>query len=122
MTPLEAQKIILALADGTDPGSGEIFDETSPLNNPHVIRALYLAARALEVMPEQKVKRPPVPGLESAGAPWTKDEDERLARKFDEGAKLASLASIHRRTLGAITSRLVKLGKIAPPGNEATDA
>jgi hypothetical protein len=122
MTPADAQKIVLALANGTDPETGEMFDESSPLNNPHVIRALYLAARALESMPEQKIKRAPVPGFENAGAAWTKEEDERLARKFDEGANVASLASIHRRTTGAITSRLVKLGRISLPNGDTDDA
>jgi hypothetical protein len=117
MTPSEALQIVLALADGTDPETGEIFAETSPLNSPHVVRALYLAARALESMPEQKLKRAPAPGLENAGTPWSREEDDRLARKFDEGAKVSSLASIHRRTPGAITSRLVKLGRITLPSN-----
>jgi hypothetical protein len=122
MTPTDAQKIVLALANGIDPESGEMFDESSTLNNPHVIRALYLAARALESMPEPKIKRAPEPGFENAGVAWTKEEDERLARKFDEGAKVSSLASIHRRTSGAITSRLVKLGRMSLPNADAEDA
>ena len=122
MNPTDAIKIISALAEGIDSETGVYIEGESPLNSPHVIRALFLAVRALDALPEQKVKRPPVPGLESAGAPWTPEEDERLLRKFDAGAKVASLASIHRRTPGAITARLVKHGRITIPTNDAGDA
>jgi hypothetical protein len=115
MNPVEARQIIAALAEGIDPETGEYLDGDTVLNNPHVIRALFLAARALETMPDAKAKRAPVPGLENAGTPWTKEEDERLLQKFDEGAKVASLASIHRRTPGSITSRLVRHGRLSLP-------
>lgn len=120
MTPSDAQKIVLALAQGIDPETGEIVDNDGPLNSPHVIRALFLAARALEGSTEPRPKRVEVAGIENAGAAWTDEEDERLLRKFDEGAKVASLASIHRRTPGAITSRLVKHGRIRVPRSDTS--
>lgn len=44
--------------------------------------------------------------------PWTKDEDERLLRAYAEGARLTELSQAHQRSLGAIKSRLLHLGKL----------
>jgi hypothetical protein len=48
MSPLEAQKIVESLANGIDPETGEILPAQSTFNNPQVIRALFVAAKALE--------------------------------------------------------------------------
>jgi hypothetical protein len=50
----------------------------------------------------------------SAGKSWSGEEDERLAREFDCGTPLAHIALNHGRTRGAITARLVKLGRLDP--------
>ena len=47
MSPLEAKKIIESLADGIDPVTGEILPEQSAINSPQVVRALFVAAKAL---------------------------------------------------------------------------
>jgi len=49
---------------------------------------------------------------ERAGRPWGDKEDELLAKRFDDGVDIKKLAIKHKRTRGAIESRLVKLGKI----------
>ena len=51
---------------------------------------------------------------ESAGRRWTDEEDALLCRAFDEGVAASELAKQHGRTSGAITMRLVKLGRIEP--------
>jgi hypothetical protein len=111
MTPAEAQQIIEVLAGGVDPSTGEVLPDDSPLSSPHVIRALFIAAKALEVM-AAKSARPAaaVPG--NAGKSWTDDEDQRLVAGFDAGTPVAALARTHERTTGAINSRLVKLGRL----------
>lgn len=48
----------------------------------------------------------------SAGMKWTEEEDALLCREFDAGTAIRAIAQQHGRTAGAITSRLVKLGKL----------
>lgn len=53
----------------------------------------------------------------SAGAyPWDAEEDQSLVADFESGTPIKDLAQTHQRTEGAIRSRLMKLGKLAPPG------
>jgi len=44
---------------------------------------------------------------------WTPEEDELLAREYGEGVSLSELAMKHQRKIGAIRSRLNKLGLIS---------
>lgn len=110
MSPLEAKKIIDALANGIDPESGEIFPAQSTLNNPQVIRALFVASKALDSAKKREERNNSLP--ENAGRSWPKTEDEELLRVFDAGTSAKEIAAKHGRTLGAITSRLVHLGRI----------
>ena len=113
--------ILESVAAGIDPHSGE----TIPNNVFHtadVIRAFYAAARMLRQatppsetngmsLEEKSVRtdRPP-----SAGARWTSEEDALVCAAFDGGMAVHDIATQHGRTRGAITSRLVKLGRIDP--------
>lgn len=45
----------------------------------------------------------------NAGTPWTDKEDERLAARYAAGQSVYELAVSHRRTSGAIRSRLERL-------------
>lgn len=69
-----------------------------------VVEALTIAKNAL-----RKKERPA-----TAGARWTPEEDAALACEFDGGLAVAEIARKHGRTSGAITIRLVKLGKVDP--------
>jgi len=111
MTPAEAKQIIEVLAGGVDPATGEVLPDDSPLSNPHVIRALFIAAKALEPTPA-KPARPAAATPGNAGKSWTEEEDQRLVAGFDGGTPVAALARAHERTTGAISSRLVKLGRL----------
>lgn len=108
MTPEEARHIVQGLASGIDATTGEVLLEGGPLSQAHVIRALFLAARALEQAAAKAAR--PLPG--QAGKPWSEEEDQRLATSFDAGTPVAELARIHARSRGAITSRLVRLGRM----------
>ena len=120
MTPAEAKQIIEVLAGGVDPTTGEVLADDSPLSSPHVIRALFLAAKALELLAAAKPVRPVAAAPGNAGKPWTEDEDQRLVAAFDAGTPVATLAREHERTTGAINSRLIRLGRLQaskdPPG------
>lgn len=106
----EALRIIQALADGVDPTTGEVLEENSPFQNPQIVRALFAAADALErrVGAENRSRRLP----ENAGAPWTKQDDEGLARDFDAGFSIPDLAMKLKRTRGSVRTRLERLGKV----------
>jgi hypothetical protein len=104
--------ILESLGAAIDPRAGT---ETAldAFRSPDVIRALFAAAALLKgeggPAAAARSNRPA-----SAGAKWTDDEDSRAAREYDEGLPIAAIAREHHRTTGAITSRLVKLGKIDP--------
>ena len=113
MEAKKAAEILQQLADGLDPATGEPLAKDSPFNQPDAIRALFTAVRALE--------GPSKPdGPTKAGGRWTDDEDRQLTEAFDAGSSIEELAQKHERTRGAIRSRLVKLGKIDPPGGSGT--
>jgi len=125
MTPAEAKQVIDVLARGIDPATGEVLPEDSPLNSPHVIRALFLAAKALELQAGKR-ERPPSAGTAdtkpaNAGKAWAEDESQRLAAAFNAGASVADLAKTHQRSTGAITSRLIRLGLMQPSENDASN-
>lgn len=114
MTPAEAKQIIEVLAGGVDPATGEVMPDDSPLNDQHVIRALFIAAKALELM-SSKTSRSAAGSTDkpgNAGTSWSDEEDQRLVAAFDAGTPVAALARAHERSAGAITSRLIKLGRL----------
>ena len=113
MNDERALEIINVLASGTDPFTGEVFDHDSVFQNPEVVRALFVAARALESavdMNSRKQRNVNLPA--EAGKPWSEEEDRLLAAAFDSGQTPKQLAESHKRTVGAIRSRLMKLDKL----------
>jgi hypothetical protein len=107
----KALEIIKALSEGIDPHTGEIFPADSPYQQPDTVRALFEAIHALERMQERNRRQKSLP--ENAGRPWTGEEDKLLIDQFDKGMSFSELSRDHRRTEGAIRSRLLKLGKIS---------
>lgn len=112
MTPQEAQLIVHSLARGVDPESGEILAGDSPLCSAHVIRALFLASTALGEAAPTTPAKPRAPQPSRAGAPWSDEEDAKLAAEFDTGVSIRYLAEQHQRSVGGIRTRLVRLGRI----------
>ena len=110
MNLIEAIGIVELLANGVNPQTGEVFPMDSPYQNAQSIRALFTALRALERQRTTKKRRELLPP--NAGRPWNSDEERRLVSKFDAGTSIEELARLHGRTPVAISSRLVKLGKI----------
>jgi hypothetical protein len=110
----QASDIVRQLADGLDPSTGEPLTGNGPYQQPQVIRALYLANRALARQDEllQRQKGRP----ENSGQPWSDDEDLLLVEGFEAETPLKELASRHERTVLAVEARLAKLGKI--PGTK----
>jgi len=111
MLPSEAKKIIEPLANGICPMSGEVLPNSSPYNNPQVIRALFAALNAFEFQIRREERRNKLP--QNAGKGWTDAEDQELLSAFNEGVQVNEIAKKHERTPGAIAARLVVLGRIS---------
>ena len=102
--------LISALAEGVDPFTGEVLAREHLLQQPQVVRALFHAAHALERQGKSAKRAAALPT--NAGAAWSEEEDLMLAHEFDFSIPVPEIAKRHGRTKGAITSRLVRLGKI----------
>jgi hypothetical protein len=110
MPPLEALKIIESLANGVDPETGEILPTQSIFNNPQIIRALFVAGKALDKAAKHAERNNSLP--HKAGRPWSEEEDKELIALFDVGTQSKVIAEKHARTQGAVAARLIRLGKI----------
>jgi hypothetical protein len=110
MDEARALTIVSALANGVNPQTGEVFPADSPFQSAQIVRALYVAARALQAQPVRRRADAPA----NAGKPWSETEDAELLNAFDRGASLASLAQAHARTTMGIQARLEKHGRLAP--------
>ena len=108
-----ARQIIDTLSQGIDPVTGEAMPADSPYNAPPVIRALFAVSQALAEKPARSQRQ----GPPNAGKAWDAAEDARLEAAFTAGVHVKQLAEELGRTLFAVESRLVKLGKLPPrPG------
>jgi len=123
MSPQEAVRILDLLAQGIDPDSGGLLPQDSVVHSAAVIRALFLASRALGAQPNAAItslsEKDKDPSLTQAGKPWTEEEAQRLLVAFDAGTPMDELARSHGRTKGGIRSRLVRLGRLEAPGRAA---
>jgi hypothetical protein len=109
MDDIKAAEILKSLAAGMDPVAGQPLTG-APLQSPDVVRALFLAADALETRLRQSRRQSTLP--RNAGKPWASEEDERLLAGFDAGTKVDELATAHERTRAGIEARLVKHGRL----------
>jgi len=111
MDQAQALAVVRSLANGVDPASGEVFAPDSPYQRADTVRALYVAAEALERSERFSRRRADLPP--KVGQPWTEEEDRKLLASFDAGRGLAELAATHERTQTGIRARLVKYGRLA---------
>ena len=100
-----AKQLLEGLASGMDPLTGEVLPPTDACNAPDIIRALHTVLRELDR------QAPSTEQPENAGKPWTKEDDEELCRRVDSGDSVKELSLAFKRSRGAITSRLKRLGK-----------
>lgn len=105
MKPIEAQQIVDQLVQGIGPDTGVVLRDESLFNSPNVLRALFLASKALSAYQPNK----PVTNAKvgNAGKPWTDEEAQRLVAAFDTGISIEELAIRHERSKGGISARLV---------------
>ena len=112
----KALAIVSALANGRNPQTGEAFEVDSPYQALDVIRALYVAVRALEVTSRSRARKNRARMPANAGKPWSEQEDRELLEKFDAGQSVAQLAQAHDRTLAGIQARLERHGRVQGQG------
>lgn len=108
----EARRILNDLILGHHPETGNPIPADDITHNSDVIRALLIAAGALDATAARAVRRAQLP--ENVGRTWSDEEDARLTAGFKAGTAADVLASDHKRTLRAIESRLVRLGLMRP--------
>ena len=109
MTQTQAHSVIASLARGENPIDGGELPEDSLYQDAAVIRALFIAERALATTsPTEKTRRTQ---YANAGQAWTADDDRRLCDDYDAGMSITELANKYERSKGAICSRLERLGK-----------
>ncbi|GAX89223.1 hypothetical protein [Effusibacillus lacus] len=106
----KAMEIIEKLADGIDPYTGEVFASDSPYQKAETVRALTLAGKGLVALEQRNRRRERLP--QNAGKPWSLEEDQAAVDQFRNGLTVKQIAAKHKRTEGAIYSRLVRLGEI----------
>lgn len=109
---------LTAWIDGVDPATGAPLPPDHPAQRADTLRVLLATLGRLRT-PAGAADGPPAPPATprpaQAGCPWSPAEDHLLGQAFDAGARVGELARAHERTRGAITARLVKLGRIDPP-------
>lgn len=113
----EAIRIVTALSDGVDPYTGEILSQNDPYQNPHTVRALFLALKGLEILQSKEKKTDSL--AKNAGKPWSKEEEQQLLSQFEAGSTIHDLSVKHGRTKLAIQARLIKLGKLTVSSDHA---
>lgn len=100
-----AKEIITALAEGIDPTTGELLDENNVCNKAEVVRAFYTILQNLKAKPKKELP-------ENAGKPWTESEEKVLLELYNEGLTKKEISQHLGRTLGSISSRLLRLGGV----------
>ena len=67
------------------------------------------------VLADRPVIAPDDGALVNVGRPWSAEEDALLKARWGSGLSMKALARLHRRTDGAIRSRLIRLGLVERP-------
>ena len=106
----EARGILILLANGIDPETRTTLPSSHVLQRPEVIRAIYTVLLHASGSTSPRNVRENHP--ENAGQSWDQGEDQRLIEEYDAGQSVADLAAQHRRSEGAIRSRLTRLGRL----------
>lgn len=96
------------LYEGIDPLTGERLPNTSPYQNPDVVRSLRLGVSSLKSTLKRKERNT----FARTGQAWSRLEDEQLCREFEEGWSFEKMATDHGRSKGAVVARLERLGKV----------
>lgn len=106
----DAIKVIRAMATGLNPETGEALKSDEVCRSALAVKALNRSVAALLAQEERELNKPT-----SAGKYWSRAEEAKVCEEMRSGMDLTEIAKLHNRTVPSIITRLVKLGKIAPP-------
>jgi hypothetical protein len=106
----EALNIMRALANGTNPQSGEVLEENSICRQQEAVRALNRAISALVVEQGREMKKP-----RHAFRTWTRAEDAQVCEELRKGMDFRDIAKAHDRDSGAAG----EIGKDSAAGSVA---
>lgn len=121
MEILKALAMVEAVANGTNPLTGEAIPGNSHFNSPEIIRALFTCVQHIKHPPpksrktlEERQSENLGKGLpRNAGLPWTKELKEQLADAFKSGERPSGLAKKFERTKYAIVLQLQNQGLVS---------
>jgi len=101
----EAKKIVISLAKGVNPITGEVFSNDSPYNDPIIIQSLLTVANNVRFPKKQGKPK-------NAGLFWTEELKQEAAQLFKQGKSISELSKYFERTEGSICSELRHQGLI----------
>lgn len=116
---MRAKEILRYLADGVGPYTGAPLPQSSPYQQAETVRALGIALRAMDAYTRRLAREARLPS--HAGKPWTSQEEQTLIKEFRQGRSVQELSDLHKRTEGAITSRLTRLGLLEAREPDSTE-
>ena len=98
----EALRIMRALADGVNPGTGEALMADAVYQNAPVVRAFLRAVGALEYLQERERSRK-TPAA-TGGTSWSRAEDQQVCEELRRGIDFHQIAKTHNRPIGSIVA------------------
>jgi hypothetical protein len=113
------------LANGINPETGEVLDESSLTNKPEVIRILFALAEEVSGLDKPRSKKPKMTPDErrqknlaegrpaKSHFPWEEEEKTRLGHEFACNADIQHLSGIFERSALAIAVQLQKQNLIS---------
>jgi hypothetical protein len=102
----EALRIMRALADGVNPETGQALMADAVYQDAPVVQAFHRAVGALEYLQERERSKRTPPG--NTGKSWPRAEDQQVCEEL-RGIDFQQIAKTHKRSIGSIIARLVKL-------------
>ena len=120
MELFKAVEMVEAVANGTNPITGEAIPGNSHFNSPEIIRALFTCTQHIrhptpksrKTMEEWQSENLSKGLPRNAGLPWTKELKAQLADSFKSGERPLELSKKFERTKYAILMQLQNQGLV----------
>ncbi len=116
MDEKKAIEVVSALANGVNEQTAECFGADFRYQPFDVMRALYLAVRALEIVNRSRERSDKRARAVNQGQVWSEEEDRRLVQEFNGGSTVPEIMELHGRSRASIQARLERHGLVQPQG------
>jgi hypothetical protein len=111
----ESIRFIKLLAGGQNPATGAHFPETDALWDEKIQHKIFELLDLMSAVDESAAITAKTKLPQKAESSWAPVEDNQLRAQYQQGDNIAAIAQVHRRSHGAIQSRLIKHGLINAP-------